>query len=142
MQRSSQIHHPSLASASSLDIDQLERVQRSSQIESPSRHCGQSSDPFPVSIVPICSVEDYFERNSGRTVLSDKLSSESSSGRTFGRTVLSDKLSLQSSLAETSGETVLSDQLPLLGWFLRAFEAILWSKQLHCMQTKQKTDII
>ena len=60
VQRSSLIYHPSLAS--SLQVEQLERVQRSSQIESPSRRRGQNPDPFPVSIVPRCSVEDSLEK--------------------------------------------------------------------------------
>ena len=112
VQRSSQIQHPTYANlAYSLDIDQLERVQRSSQIDDPSRLWAQSSDPFSSTIVPICSVEDSFVR----TVLSDKLSLRSSSGRTFGRTVLSDELSLKSSLAGASGQTVLSDKLSSFG---------------------------
>ena len=53
----------------------------------------------------------FFRERFWKTVLSDKLSSESSSGRTFGRTVLSDKVSLKSSLGRTSGETVLSNQV-------------------------------
>ena len=96
--------------AIAIEDGQQERVQRSmEQIEDAMRQC---CDPFP-SIVPT-----YFGRGFGQTVLSDKLLSESSSGRTslesssgrtFG-TVLSDELFLGSSLGRTFG-TVLSGQV-------------------------------
>ena len=106
VQRSSQIYHAS--SVSSLDFDQLERAQRSSQIEDATRQC---YDPFPSTSVQMGSVKDFLGKSFGRTVLSDKLLLESSSGRTLERTALSDKLFLKSSLGGTSGKTVLSNQL-------------------------------
>ena len=98
---------------------QLKRVKRSSEIKDATRQCSES---VPYTVTSMECVEEFSEESFGKTVLSDKLLSEDSSGRTFGRTVLSRELSLEgsegrtsleSSVGRTFGRTVLSRELSL-----------------------------
>ena len=74
-----------------LDVDgeatktgQLKRVKRSSEIKDATRQCSES---VPPAVTSMECIEEFSEESFGKTVLSDKLLSEDSSGRTFGRTV-------------------------------------------------------